>query len=849
MRIKHIHLTRFKPMMHGGILDFEADFVQPLTTILARNGVGKSALLRELTPYPATRTDYDDGYKSILIEHGGSSFNITSDFSNKTGAHSFVKDGVELNPSGTTEVQKSLCEQFFPISQLIYQLSCHKYRMCDMTRSERKQLFLATYPSDLTFLADRHKRLCSQIRDFASKIKMLHGKAMELNDKLMESGTLDRLYKLKQKYEEINLALDQDLFLFNRTIADLESQTSSVPAFDLDTLYRELKSCAREIDWYRINHPELFTEHSFETEHQLAKAKSEELIAQLDNAHQQLETLSSNVENYRNQLSQDVESEQRQLEETAKHLHAALEDLDIDANLPALSESEIDTWKNTLLPKVTEWVDALHRTDGVFWLTDAIRKAQSRLQSWQEQIKDLGMDVQQLDEQIRLLNIRRQKEAAMAYPEECALVCPLKSTVQGIIQRNNEEYTKLEKSRQGRLQQMAVLEKRVDRLKTALEPSYTRRVEIGHLETLISRCAWDFLLLNGKDLRTVINNNPYEIVNQIIAITENAERRLIQKRYQEELMTVETKLSVLKCTKTPAKDILQQLINAGTSQLNEWTQRSAKLDIALATNSAKSEVFQSLVRLEKKFNRLASEHKKTTSYTLLKKQIEFLRIIVAEMRDTKRKVGEELVTLTSTLKEQESYLIRLKDEIEPSIAELTTKHDKWLKVEKALSPNRGIPKLYMIRYINNLLLRVNSYIKQVWDYDMELKYLTEDDELNFDFPVIFNRSSNIKDMNICSDGQKAMIDLAWMLAICTNRGIVNELPIKLDEIDAALSEDHKSKLVTLLTNLIKEGEIRQMFMVNHYVAMYTSLSNCDIICLSESGIILPPVYNEHAIIG
>ena len=65
--------------------------------IIGTNGSGKSSLLYELSPMPSHHRMYDHGYKQITIEHKGSTYVLTSDFT-KGKSHSFIKDGIELNP-------------------------------------------------------------------------------------------------------------------------------------------------------------------------------------------------------------------------------------------------------------------------------------------------------------------------------------------------------------------------------------------------------------------------------------------------------------------------------------------------------------------------------------------------------------------------------------------------------------------------------------------------------------------------------------------------------------------------------------------------------------------------------
>jgi DNA repair exonuclease SbcCD ATPase subunit len=120
--------------------------------------------------------------------------------------------------------------------------------------------------------------------------------------------------------------------------------------------------------------------------------------------------------------------------------------------------------------------------------------------------------------------------------------------------------------------------------------------------------------------------------------------------------------------------------------------------------------------------------------------------------------------------------------------------------------------------------------------------------LDYNIPISVYGSEPLKDISICSDGQKAIIDFAFTLAILETRGIGMLYPILLDELDANLSESHRANLVGLLGDIIREEKIREFFLVNHFATLSTAIPNCEMVCLSEEGISLPPVYNRHVTI-
>ena len=72
MKITYLKLHGFKRFGLTGIRDIEIQPNNPILVVTGVNGAGKTSLLREMSPLPAVRTNYDkDGYKEIRISHEG----------------------------------------------------------------------------------------------------------------------------------------------------------------------------------------------------------------------------------------------------------------------------------------------------------------------------------------------------------------------------------------------------------------------------------------------------------------------------------------------------------------------------------------------------------------------------------------------------------------------------------------------------------------------------------------------------------------------------------------------------------------------------------------------------------
>ena len=101
----------------------------------------------------------------------------------------------------------------------------------------------------------------------------------------------------------------------------------------------------------------------------------------------------------------------------------------------------------------------------------------------------------------------------------------------------------------------------------------------------------------------------------------------------------------------------------------------------------------------------------------------------------------------------------------------------------------------------------------------------------------------VGDISNCSDGQMEMIDLAFTLAIMIALGIHNTHPVFLDEIGRCLDMNHAQRLLELLLDLVNEGYIHQLFIINHQAVMIGGFDKADVVCLNTENIVLPEKYN------
>ena len=227
MKIKHIELKDFKSFTFSNIKTITIDTEEPIQIVVGQSGAGKSRLLQEITPTAALKPNYGrKGYKKLIIEHNESLYELISDFSNKSKPHSFIKDGEELNVGGTGIVQNELSERYFSYTNLVKNILYFSIKMCEMSKGERKALILNINPTDLNLVIDKHKYVCSKIREFKNNLSLLYRRKQEIEAKMLNKYVLEEKYKLKDDLNKQLQKLSKDEYYLNHQLSIIETDNN-----------------------------------------------------------------------------------------------------------------------------------------------------------------------------------------------------------------------------------------------------------------------------------------------------------------------------------------------------------------------------------------------------------------------------------------------------------------------------------------------------------------------------------------------------------------------------------------------------------------------------------------------
>lgn len=175
MFISFLQLTGFKRTKLAGVSSVEVKFESPLQVILGTNGCGKTSVMRQATPWPPETEHFMPGGSKVChVIRNGDKYVTKSVLKGKGWVNEFyINDGPNLNPGGTTSVQKELVSRYFNVNQDIIQLLTGDTRFSKLSTAKRRELFTFLSPTDLSYALWVYNRTKAAARDTVGVRKQL----------------------------------------------------------------------------------------------------------------------------------------------------------------------------------------------------------------------------------------------------------------------------------------------------------------------------------------------------------------------------------------------------------------------------------------------------------------------------------------------------------------------------------------------------------------------------------------------------------------------------------------------------------------------------------------------------
>jgi DNA repair exonuclease SbcCD ATPase subunit len=276
-------------------------------------------------------------------------------------------------------------------------------------------------------------------------------------------------------------------------------------------------------------------------------------------------------------------------------------------------------------------------------------------------------------------------------------------------------------------------------------------------------------------------------------------------------------------------DALSEQVNHYTTQVQRYNNESARYTAELKRLqqfNATCERIRRIIRDKTALARTKRESIRRITYNQL------VRDIQSELAVCEQRIGvaAQQKTIVSSLEKQ--------------VATYAANESVLAIVVKELSPTEGIIAEGMIGFMNGFIEQMNSIIRAVWSYKLEIQSCRMIDgetvDLDYKFPMrVQNAASGlVSDVSKGSSGMLEIINLAFKIAAMRCLGLENA-PLILDELGAAMDVQHKYETVQIIKALVEQRTFPQVFFISHDFAQYGGLANCQIALLNGINVVAP----------
>ena len=810
MRISRITLNGFKRfnLSTTGNIDLVLD--SKLVLIIGPNGAGKSSLIKELSPLPANAADFNKGgYKYIEIEYNRNTYKLTNTFEGGTGKFSFIRDEVELNPGLTVTVYKDLVYKFFNLDNTTFNLLNNETSFIHFNNQERKNWITRISDNDLTYAISFYNKSKELLRDIQGSLKLAKAKLLQETDKLIDPSEHE---KLKQLISDSHLFIDKLLATRDNSYTDpLKLKT------DIDQIENYIKALTDQLADQIKTYPQL-------TQFATIAAIDSELV----NTQSEINLLSVQSQELSNKIKAnlaDIELLQKaninNKETTIERLAAVTEQIvatnaKLKYNLIFTNPDEALTSFSTIYDNLQDIFMNLTKDPERRYTKDYYISMLERFNKLTNQITSA---------EIAYKTHTAKKHELESRKKDSGVDCP-KCHHSWYLNYDEHEYLSVLNI----INTLYIdIEKYKEQHKQLEEEILSLKHHLGHLSNFFTITrnwialspAWE-LLTKDPDLY----NNPKALIPKLTYIKEDILEHINIRNLLSTKESLDNVLVLMEKDSQLSLDELDIKHNQLESQLAKTNHDLSTLNKRLAYTKSLRSVRELIDISSDSLGKAIASYQqgmdKATSYKRRLAIDEVIRTIKLYISDKESILSKQTMqagivdNISKTISEQEEQLIYYK------------------AIEKALSPTEGLIARSLTGFINTFILQINSFIKKIWSYPIELQTIIPDEnlEINYKFKVTINESVHIPDISKLSSAQKEIVDLA--IRIVSMKYLhMTDYPLFLDEFASKMDIVHRKAAFYTISNLLLNSNFSQIFIINHYEDQYGSLKNAQVVDLKN----------------
>lgn len=816
--ITYCKLVGYKRLLLSGVREFEWNVQEGITSIMGRNGCGKSSLLKELNMCPADKKAFAlDGYKEVrYLDDNGTNWTAISVLS-KQPIYKFYKEDEQINDSSLITEQRELVKKHLGYDEYIHGVLTNNY-FTKMNKEERRKLLGMLSQLDFSYIQKILPVIKTQHRDRVGILKHLDSKIITMTDTI----------------ENLKLSIPEDIEeQLSKTYKDVEGLLK-YRKYNLqgkDVLGRKLTNTLdnlnRKIGGFRADFNIHVPNSSIKDINSLGRY-TERLRAILESESAQIKSLAQDIV--------DIDRVVEQFEVNGFDKDQIVSDLAIideelkqfkGANVRYSNHSSLITDAEYIWNQVSELINATTLDKSVSETFDDARRIKEARESTLTTLQRLGNLERELVHQLDHL----AKSDHLECPKcKFKFINRIGDSTKSAVELSEE----LARLRTVKSEEEATLVKQDTILESAREISANRR----HLNsltdgnrTLKEAGYWDTI---GMSVDEMLGNSPKTYLghSKFIGLVSRDQvlHNLTEKRNSlvKALEDIE-RYGFPKQRQTEAHERMDKLMDSNSKITSELKHVSTINHLVSRTQN----FLQECEDLVTEYGSLMREF----CDTLISDDAE------AELKRLHSKAGA-LEHSTAELNAQRGRV----DEAN-SDKESIQKDEVSLKILlKHLSLSEGIPAEQLSHFITELLTDVNELIATVWGYPFTIQMCrhAEDGVLDCVFPVSVNGEMS-DDISELSSGQADMVNFVFSLMVRKYLGLTS-IPLFLDEVIIHFDKEHQNAFMRLIEHLVDSGQAKQITLITHFSSIHNYISNYDAVVIDPENIVLPSHYNQNVTI-
>lgn len=790
-----------------------------IISIQGSNSSGKTVLLSSISPFAFVYMDDrsslpyiikgKNGYKEIHYENGDDTFIIKHYYKANKDSHSvksyFEMNGKELNENGNVTSFLSLVELHFGLTQdmmRLIRLGSNVNSFISLMPSKRKE-----YIGKLIDEIDMYMKIYKNVNDDVRLVKALmvtnnnNIYKCNISDLSIEENTLSDLKKEVKLYEKnrdkhISKISKIELLINENNIDELKRKKKEAESsiFEFD----KVKMMIKEMSLENVSIDQLVKERSDISESKIdIQSKINSYRISIDSSLKNIERLELSIKKVTS--TSDIQSLVDMISTLKEQINSVTSivkefkpgttsDVVNDIVNKLSSFNQISRMIHTMGKKPIDVYLRLKRSDKSVdkFLKDQLKKNMSKMNE-----NDL----------ISLIDQVFQNESII-YPN-CDTEyngCPyyrLADTVFTLKDKLEEDSYDDET-----LRYVQVISNNVDIILNELD-----KFNDINIPDKLHDCMKEKVILNRLEEKLPFFD--LSSFQEYLSILKDHE---IYKRNIESLKQYEYQLSIYK--KSGIDNHLNEIKSIKES-IEFYRNNISSLNVELSAISERLNDVDKKISIVSKYNdskkylNMFKSTLKTVDKVLVpletasneKRELEFslrnTNTLIAESREKIRKLENRLYEYNRLIKEGEK---------------LKKNYNDLNIILEAVSTRKGIPVIYMKKYLGKIKKLTNSLLKVIYDDDLYISNFNISKD-TFEIPFVRN-GTKIPDVKYSSQSEISLISMALSFALSSGSSSDYNI-LLLDEIDAGLDEDNRSAFLEMLYMQINMLNAEQVFIISH----------------------------------